>query len=66
MVTNILSNGSAIGGSGFVYDVQGHIITNNHVVDGANEITITFSDGTITNAQLIGSDVYSDLAVIKV
>jgi len=53
-------------GSGFVYDNEGHIITNNHVVEGSSTQTVTFSDGTITQAQLIGGDVYSDLAVLKV
>lgn len=53
-------------GSGFVYDEQGHIITNNHVVDNADGITITFADGTALPASLVGSDPDSDLAVIKV
>lgn len=53
-------------GSGFVYDTEGHIITNNHVVEGSSTQTVTFSDGTISQAQLIGGDVYSDLAVLKV
>lgn len=53
-------------GSGFVYGVQGHIITNNHVVEGAEDIRVTFLNGTVAQAQLMGRDVYSDLAVIKV
>ena len=53
-------------GSGFVWDKDGHIVTNNHVVDGAEKISVTFSDGTIVSAQLVGSDPDSDLAVIKV
>ena len=53
-------------GSGFVWDTQGHIITNNHVVSGANRITITFSDNSSVEAKLVGSDAYSDLAVLKV
>jgi len=53
-------------GSGFVWDQQGHIVTNNHVVDGADEIEVTFSDGTILPATHLGSDPDSDLAVIKV
>jgi len=53
-------------GSGFVWDKDGHIVTNNHVVDGADKISVTFSDGTIVSAQLVGSDPDSDLAVIKV
>jgi S1-C subfamily serine protease len=53
-------------GSGFVYDLEGRIITNNHVVEDAGEITVTFIDGTITDATLVGTDPYSDLAVIDV
>jgi serine protease Do len=53
-------------GSGFVWDEQGHIVTNNHVVEGADKIEITFSDGTIVPAKLVGRDPDSDLAVIKV
>jgi len=53
-------------GSGFVWDTEGHIITNNHVVDGADKIEVTFSDGTVLPADLVGRDPDSDLAVIKV
>ena len=53
-------------GSGFIYDRDGHIITNYHVVNGGNELLVTFSDGSAYNGELIGSDPYSDLAVIKV
>jgi len=53
-------------GSGFVYDTKGHIVTNNHVVEGAVEIQVTFPDGTVAKAELVGADAYSDLAVIKV
>jgi len=53
-------------GSGFVYDLKGHIITNQHVIDGAETIQVTFLDGTISSADVIGMDIYSDLAVIKV
>ena len=53
-------------GSGFVYDVSGHIITNNHVVEGSEKITVTFLDGTSYNAKVVGTDPYTDLAVIKV
>lgn len=61
----ILPDGSTQG-SGFVFDNQGHIVTNNHVVEGATSISVTFLDGTSVEAELIGRDVYSDLAVIKV
>lgn len=53
-------------GSGFVYDRQGRIITNNHVVEGASQITVTFIDGTASKATVVGRDPYSDMAVIKV
>jgi serine protease Do len=53
-------------GSGFVWDQDGHIVTNNHVVNGADKIQVTFSDGTIVPATLVGTDPDSDLAVIKV
>jgi serine protease Do len=53
-------------GSGFVWDSAGHIVTNNHVVDGADKIEVTFADGTTLPATLVGADTYSDLAVIKV
>lgn len=53
-------------GSGFVLDLNGHIVTNNHVIEDADEIDVTFSDGSVAVARLVGSDPYSDLAVIKV
>jgi serine protease Do len=53
-------------GSGFVWDSEGHIVTNNHVVEGADKIEVTFADGTTLPATLVGADSYSDLAVIKV
>lgn len=53
-------------GSGFVYDTQGHIITNSHVVAGTRNIIVKFFDGTQARAQLVGADADSDLAVIKV
>jgi S1-C subfamily serine protease len=66
LITNQLADGSTAEGTGFVYDSQGHIVTNNHVVDGAASITVTFFDGSVQTAQLTGNDVYSDLALIKV
>ena len=53
-------------GSGFIWDTKGNIVTNNHVVDGATKIEVTFSDGTTVPATIVGQDPYSDLAVIKV
>ena len=53
-------------GSGFVYDNLGHIITNAHVVNGANKTTVTFLDGSQYSAEIIGEDRFTDIAVIKV
>lgn len=53
-------------GSGFVFDESGQVITNNHVVAGAVRIEVEFPDGTITLAELVGSDIYSDIAIIKI
>jgi len=53
-------------GSGFVWDTQGHIVTNNHVVDGATTIEVTFADGVTVPAKVVVTDVNSDLAVIQV
>jgi serine protease Do len=53
-------------GSGFVWDTQGHIVTNNHVVEGASQITVTFADQTSVPAQIVGTDPDSDLAVLGV
>jgi putative serine protease PepD len=53
-------------GSGFVWDSSGHIVTNEHVVDGASTITVRFPDGTTTKATLVDSDPSTDIAVIKV
>lgn len=53
-------------GSGFIYDDEGYIITNHHVIDGADKITVYLHDKTELEAQLIGSDSFSDIAVIKV
>jgi putative serine protease PepD len=53
-------------GTGFVYDKQGHIVTNQHVVDGAGTITVKFWNGKTYEARLVGVDRSSDLAVVKV
>lgn len=53
-------------GSGFVYDEQGHVVTNNHVVENATKIWVTFSDGSMVLAKVVGTDPGSDLAVIQV
>ena len=53
-------------GSGFVYSEDGYIITNNHVIDDAEKVTVTFLDGESYIAQIIGTDADLDLAVLKV
>ncbi len=53
-------------GSGIVVDTQGHILTNYHVVTGFDEVTVTFSDGTVGKADVVGEDPGNDVALIKV
>ena len=53
-------------GSGFVYDDKGHIVTNNHVVEGAETIKVSFHDGEEMVAKLVGRDPQSEIAVLKV
>jgi S1-C subfamily serine protease len=53
-------------GSGFVYDTAGHIITNNHVVSGAQEVDVRFVDGNIYSAKVIGTDPFNDIAVLQI
>ncbi len=53
-------------GSGFILDVEGHIVTNNHVVAGATDIVVNFANGLQAEAKILGVDDDSDLAVIKV
>ena len=61
------SSGSAtVSGSGFFISSQGYVLTNNHVIDGAQNITVILADGTQENATVVGADMYSDIAVLKV
>ena len=53
-------------GSGFVFDKMGHIITNAHVVKDATKVVVTFLDGRSYNAEIIGIDEFTDIAIIKV
>jgi len=53
-------------GSGFVIDAAGYIVTNNHVIEGADDIEVNFADGSTLKAELIGTDPKTDLAVLKV
>jgi S1-C subfamily serine protease len=57
---------SAGSGSGFFIDKQGHVVTNNHVVEGARELTVIYSDGGRATAQLVGTAPEFDLAVLRV
>lgn len=67
LITNDRTDGTTVEGTGFVYDSQGHIITNNHVIDSASTITVTFFNGQTETAQANPPhDVYSDLALVKV
>ncbi|MBX3012600.1 MAG: trypsin-like peptidase domain-containing protein [Caldilineaceae bacterium] len=56
----------ASSGSGFVWDEYGHLVTNHHVVDGVSQLQVTFSDGSVALATVIGIDVSSDLAVLQI
>jgi putative serine protease PepD len=60
------NGGTQAQGSGFVYDDQGHIITNQHVVDGAESVSVRFSDGSTHDATVVGTDPSTDLAVLEV
>ncbi len=53
-------------GSGFIYDNEGHIVTNNHVVEGAQKVIVNFNNGMWARAEVVATDPQADLAVIKV
>ena len=53
-------------GSGFIVDPSGIVVTNNHVIDGADEITVTLTDNTSLKAELLGTDPRTDLAVLRI
>ena len=73
-ITSTLSQSSPTGGeqqasgqgSGFVFDAEGHVVTNHHVVDGAESVSVRFWDGSTYDATVVGTDPSTDLAVIKV
>lgn len=53
-------------GSGVIYREDGYIITNNHVVEGAEEVNVAFADGSTERGQVVGADAFTDLAVVEV
>jgi S1-C subfamily serine protease len=53
-------------GSGFVYDADGHIVTNYHVVENAEELSVTLADGEVYPAEIVGVDPSNDLAVVRI
>jgi len=53
-------------GSGFVYDAEGHIVTNYHVIENAEELLVTFADGEVYEAEIVGEDPRTDLAVLQI
>jgi S1-C subfamily serine protease len=63
---SVLIDGVPGGGSGFVLDTNGYIMTNSHVVAEATNIVVTFPDGRVFDAEVTGTDNYGDLAVIKI
>jgi len=69
---NIIINGSPLEsessrlGSGFVYDTNGKIITNNHVVEGSDTVDVRFVDGNVYSAKVIGTDPFNDIAVLQI
>ena len=70
VVINTYVKGQAYAsGTGFVYKVENgkaYLLTNNHVISKADEVYVTFTDGTIVKADVVGADVYSDIAVLSV
>jgi len=70
--SNIIINGNPLEqqssrlGSGFVYDNEGHIITNNHVVAGVSNVDVTLSNGDVFNAKVVGTDEFNDIAVLQI
>lgn len=60
-----LTGDQTVSGTGFFITEQGYILTNNHVVEGTKEVTIVLSDGTEQKAAIVGTDIYSDIAVLK-
>lgn len=66
VTVEVIGEAGAGGGSGVVLDSEGHIVTNNHVVEGASEVSVIFSDGNRFDAEVVGTDPLTDIAVLKV
>jgi len=60
-----MTGDQTVSGTGFFITDQGYILTNNHVVEGTNEVNIVLSDGTQEKATIVGTDQYADIAVLK-
>jgi S1-C subfamily serine protease len=65
-VVNNLGGGQRASGSGVFISADGYLVTNNHVVEGSQSLQVIYSDGTEVDAQLVGTDPFVDIAVIKV
>ena len=68
-VNTYVDGGPFQSGTGFVYKVEGnlaYILTNNHVINKATEVNVTFTDGNVVETKIVGADVYSDVAILSV
>ena len=66
VMLRVRTDDGVVGGSGFVYDRRGHVVTNEHVVGDAETVAVRFRDGEWHRGTVVGTDVYSDLAVVRV
>jgi S1-C subfamily serine protease len=66
VMLRVSTGGGLVEGSGFVYDERGHVVTNQHVVGAADAVEVRFRDGEWRTGTVVGTDAYSDLAVVQV
>jgi len=69
VINTYINNKPYASGTGFVYKTdndKAYLLTNNHVISNASDVYVTFTDGSIVKAEIVGSDVYSDIAVLSV
>lgn len=69
VINTYVKNQAYASGTGFVYKVEdkkAYLLTNNHVISGCDDVYVTFTDGSIVKADIVGADVYSDIAVLSV